>query len=514
MTIRRGLAAAILATFLVACGGGGGSSGNAPAATSGSPTPAPNPAPAPSPDPEPTPGDDGPTIAKYEPEFEDLFSLEKMHTITIGISTSEWNALLNDFDAHPRNEIFRKADFWYGDAPGDGEFVPNVGFRLRGNLFTRQRPEIGAGAHARSNPLRRVHFRIRFNEQFKDAEDVYGSPEIATHLENKNREFRTVRSLNLKYNKNDPSYTREVLSYDLFRRFGVQTLRQAYTRLYIKIGSAAPRYMGVYLMGEHIDKSWAQRRFGKNAFVFKSLYQGFGPADLANADMDHSIASGAIGSEITDPAAYDRGFSAYRPAYDLKTRKTRFDEAERRLNELIELLTGNPTQQMLEDAIDIPALLRAQAVNVFLGNWDDYWRNGNNYYLVLDPGTDKWLFVPYDYDIVLFDSIWMFDGIATAPFLSWGDDRLSGRPVLMEKVLRFFDFRQLYAGYLRELLDDDDGPANLESIMTAVATQQALVAPYARGYDAVDGIPFSLDVGDIHDYVERRIATARRELGF
>ena len=505
-TLRRSTLLLALGLGLTACGGGGGSSAPPPAVDR--PPAATDPAPPPAGDPAVA------GIPLYEPEFEELFSLDKVHTITIEISTLEWNALLNDFDANPRNETFRKADFFYGDAPGDGEYVADVGFRLRGNVFSRQRPETGSGQHDPDNPLQRVHFRIKFNEQFKDREDVYGSREILTRVNNKDREFRTVRSLNLKYNRNDPTYTREVFSYDLFRRFGVQSLRQAYTRLYLRIGDGPMQYMGVYLMGEHADKSWAQRRFGRNAFVFKSLYQGHGPADLSRTDLDHNIDTGRIGAEITDPAFAGIGFDAYRPAYDLKTRRTDFAEAEARLNDRITLLTGNPTREMLETAIDIPSLLRAQAVNVFLGNWDDYWRNGNNYYLVLNPATDKWVFVPYDYDIVLFDSIWMFDGIAEASFMDWGAERLSGNPVLMQQVLSFEDFRNRYIGYLGELLGDDSEYASRDALLARLSRQQALVEPHVSGYDAIDHTPYDADLGDIYDYVTRRIATARLEAGF
>lgn len=495
------LVAVLFCLAFPGCGGGGGQPGLPPAA----PLPVSIPPPA-------APVSEQPTFSE---DYLELFSLEKMHTITISISEAEWNSLLNDFDANPRNEIFRRADFTYGEG-NQAEAVNNVGFRLRGNVFSRARPEAGNGLHDPSNRLQRVHFRIRFNEQFKDAENVYGWPsqEIVTLTANKDRDFRSVRSLNLKYNKNDPTYIREVFSYDLFQRFGVETVRQAYTRLFIRIGDEPARYMGVYLMGEHVDKTWAQRRFGKNAIVFKSLYQGHGPADLAHPDLDHNIDTGRIGSELTDPVAPGYGFSPYRPAYDLKTKRRNFAEAEAELNQLIQLLTGNPTPQMLTDAIDVETLLRAQAVNVFLGNWDDYWRNGNNYYLALHPVNNRWVFIPYDYDIALFDQIWMFGDIAGASFLHWGDDRLSGSPVLMDKILGFAEFRDQYTGYIAELLNDDSPYASATAIRNRLIDLQEIVLPYSSGYDAEDSIPFSADLSAIEAYVQQRIATARAEIGF
>ncbi|MBT8135682.1 MAG: CotH kinase family protein [Gammaproteobacteria bacterium] len=498
----------VLLLLLAGCGGGGGGGSELVPTVSATP---PQASVAPPADDSNT-GKDKPT---FSADYLELFDTGKMHSITIAITEDEWNGLLNDINANPRSEIFRRADFVYGAGTAT-EQVANVGFRLRGNIFSRQRPEAGSGPHDPDNSLRRVHFRIKFNEQFQDSESVYGLPsqEVPTLVENKNRDFRSVRSLNLKYNKNDPTYVREVYSYDLLNRFGAMTLRQAYTRLHIKIGDEPVRYMGVYLMGEHVDKTWAQRRFGKNGFVFKSLYQGFGPADLAAADFDHNIESGKIGSEITDPAFASIGFDAYRPAYDLKTKKKDFLEGETYLNELIGMLNGNPTQQMLEDLIDIRSLLRAQAVNVFLGNWDDYWRNGNNYYLVRNPNDGKWVFVPYDYDIVLFDSIWAFSNIADASFLRWGDDRLSGDPVLMEKVLAFADFRDEYAGYVAELLADDSEFASLTAVRTRLQELQSVVAPHVSGYDAIDPEPYNDDLSAIEDFVRDRIAAARREIAF
>ena len=494
----------LLTSLAVGCGGG--SSATPPAVVTPPPVADPPPGPIQNVfEPVPT----------YESDYEALFSLDSMKTIRIRISEAEWNGLLNDVDHNIRSEVYRRADFFFGDDVTTAQFVPEVGFRIRGNVFSRKRPESGSGPHNPAAALVRAHYKIKFNEKFDEDESAYGPPsqDIPEQSLNKGRTFRGVRSLNLKFNNHDPTYMREVFSYDLFRRVGVHTVRQAFTKLYIQIGDEPERYMGVYLMGEHADKSWAKRRFVENSYLFKCLYQQFGPADLSTGDRDHNADTGAIGEEITDPEFFGDSWTAYRPAYDLKTKDDEFLIAEDKLNDLIELLTGNPTQAQLAAAIDIPALLKAQAVNVFIGMWDDYWRNGNNYYLFFDEISEKWVFVPYDYDITFFDSIFGVNGVESASFFNWGDGRLSGNPVLMDRILSFSDFREQYAGYIRALYDSDEKILDIDTVTQRLSDLRDVVQPHTMGYDALDEVPYDPSHAEIHNFVLDRIAHATQEVG-
>jgi hypothetical protein len=505
----------LIAALASGCGGGGGGGSSQPSGTAPPPVTSP-PDPAPDPIPDPTP--DAPVfkpVPIYEQEYESLFSLDSVKTVRIRITEDEWNGLLNDVDNNLRSEIYRRADFYYGDQIATAKYVPSVGFRIRGNFTSRKRPEVGRGNHDPDNDLVRVHFKIKFNEKFDDDESAYGPPsqDLSEKPGNKGRTFRGVRGLNLRFNKNDPSYMRELVSYDLFRRVGVHTWRQAYAKFYLQIGSEPERYMGVYLMSENIDKVWAERRFGENSYLFKSLYQQFGPADLSRGDRDHNADTGAIGEEITDPEFYGDPWDDYRPAYDLKTKDDEFLEAEDKLNDLIELLTGNPTQAQLEAAINIPALLRAQAVNVFVGMWDDYWRNGNNYYLFWDEITEQWFFVPYDYDITFFDSIFGVNGVASASFMRWGAGGLSGNPVLMDKVLAYPKFRELYADYVRALTDPDEEILDIATITERMEGLRTLIEPHTSGYEAVDEFPYRSSHFQILEFIDERTTQSRRELG-
>ncbi|MCA8837543.1 MAG: CotH kinase family protein [Proteobacteria bacterium] len=495
-----------LALTLCACGGGKSAS-PAPATPSSTGTTDPtNPT-----NPTNPTGPDG-QVAEPDADFEELFALDTVHTIRIVISEDEWQALLNDFDNNSRTEVYRRADFFYGIG-ADAERVSNVGFRVRGNSFSRQRPQRGNGE------LIRAHFKVKFNERFDEDESAYGPPSvnIPEISDNRGRLFRGVRSLNFKHNRIDRTYLREVFVQDAFNRFDVRAARWAFARMYIQIGERE-QYFGVYHMAQALDSSWVRMNFDRSAFLFKCLWQGFGPANLAKRDFEIGATAGAIGQEITDPAFLGQAWEAYRPAYDLKTRDSDFLEAERALNDLIELLAGQPTRAQLEQAINIPALLKSQAVSSFVGQWDGYWRNGNNYYLLIEPGTNRWLFVPFDYDLVLTENFSDRAGsrdMSGEPFLDWGRKTFADNlnPVLMQKVLAIEEFQTMYLDYVRQLVDEQSGPFDPNNARRRLSQMSALIAPHTTNYDADPQTSFTTNIDEITNFINSRALVARAESG-
>lgn len=462
-----------------------------------------------------------PDVVQQDAEFEDLFSLNHIRSIFIEISEREWNNLLNDIDrsVNRKSGIYRLADFYYGEDRATAVKVPNVGFRIRGNS-SRRRPEAGAPLtrHARGNSLVRAHFRIKFNEKFDDDESVYqGSDDIALIPENKGRRFRGLSALNLKFNKDDRTYLREPIAYDLFKRFGVETARVAYVKLYIRIGDESQRYMGLFGLSEPIDKGWVERRFdeGKASYLFKSLHKKVGPADLSRTDEDNDPNAGLIGIDRIDPPApvsVWRREHIYQPAYNLKTKKNKFAKAQDRLNEFVRALNVAKTKEDLEHIVDVPALLRAQALSVYLGMWDDYWQNANNYYLYRRKSDDRMLFIPYDYDRAFTTAC------ADASFLNWGSgacykDLPSIHPVLIEKVLAIQELRALYRDYVRLLASDQRNFLHPNSMEPYLRKQKELIRPAVQGYEAKDDYPYSGSLDELTYFVQERQRQVSREFG-
>ncbi len=459
-----------------------------------------------------------PALAGFDSAAEQYFSPYTVGEIHLSFSLAEWNSLLNDYDTNHRNELFREASCV---VTGGGLAVParftSVGVRLRGNT-SRQRPEAGerGAPHSPASALQRVHFKIKFNHDFSRQEDVYGgiSQEVPTRAGNKGQAlFPEVKALNLKYNKDDPSAIRQALSYEIYRGFGVHAVRTTFTRLYIRIGEENERYLGVYLGFEDIDKSFLKKRFesGKGA-MFKNLWQSYGPADLARADYDGDLTVGRIGEERTDPESREEfisgAFIDYRPAYDLKEDPD--GDAVERLNVLMELLSGSPTAARLEEFIDVQSFLRAMAVNVMIGQADDYWRGGNNYYLFINPDTGLWTYLPYDNDRT-FGIKTFGPATANSSVLDWGSGSVPQvNPVLVKRILEIPEYLSDYKAYLVEL--ERSGLFTEASIERRARAMQDAIAPYTGGYQVgTDDSPFDPDVRSFTRFVGSRLDVMRRE---
>lgn len=453
-----------------------------------------------------------PELPARAPDFEALFALETLKTIHVDFTLDEWNALLSDFDRYARNELSRRARVSITVGDGAPELFEDAGVRVRGNVFSRERPEEGEGPHDPERLLQRTHLKLKFDETFDADESVYGSADLPFLSANDERTFRGVRSLSLKVNRDDPTYLREVVAYELFRRAGVEAPRAALARLFVRIGDEAPRYLGVYTMIEDVDATWLRRRFDDTAPLWKCLWQQFGPADLARTDPDGSLSTGVIGVERTDPSTPAEGATwsdrqSYRPSYDLKTQRSRGAEATAALNALVTLVSRPRTSAELRAEIDVEALLRALAVNAFVGMSDDYWRNGNNYYLAETPIDGRWLYIPFDYDRT-FGVHTTGPDEATSSFLEWGRGGNARSAPLADRVLANDDLERNYLRYVEVFAAGEEARfswARLEPLFTGL---QALVEPHVTGYDGDDPEPWDPELSGLRSFVEARSRVA------
>ena len=90
-----------------------------------------------------------------------------------------------------------------------------------------------------------------------------------------------------RYNRDDPSYQRELLAHDILNAYGIPMSRAAHAKVELQINGDGNYYgktlpitynMGVFQMVEQVDKPFLKRFFGKNGFLFK-----IGGGDLAKS---------------------------------------------------------------------------------------------------------------------------------------------------------------------------------------------------------------------------------------
>ena len=130
----------------------------------------------------------------------------------------------------------------------------------------------------------------------------------------------------------------------------------------------------------------------------------------------------------------------------------------------------------INEVCDVDLLLKTYAVNVAVGMWDDYWNNGNNYYLYFtteDIYDYKVYFIPYDYDNTLGTSIAIgnqTDSGRQNP-LEWGVESNK----LIQRLMEYDDFRAKYIGYLKELVaQGNELMYSTEAVSRVLAWQQRI----------------------------------------
>lgn len=179
------------------------------------------------------------------------------------------------------------------------------------------------------------------------------------------RRWRGLRKLQLNNDVQDQTFTREHLTYTLFRAVGVPAPRVAYARVWID-----DEYFGLYSQIEPVDSD------------FLEDWTGDGSGHLLEAAYGPDFDPG-------DEAAFE---------YDSGP-----DEAEgrARIREVSDLIWGSPwdeaTYATLRTLVDMDEWMTNMAVEAAVWHWDGYWTE-NNYYVYEVPGTGLLQIVPHGTD--------------------------------------------------------------------------------------------------------------------
>ncbi|MBO7300361.1 MAG: CotH kinase family protein [Tidjanibacter sp.] len=382
--------------------------------------------------------------------------------ITLKVSKDEWNRMLQTYDQNSKTKAYFKGDVTFDN--GTKTFnINDAGWRLRGNT-SRRRPEGNGGEmHNSKNPdWHHFHIQLNLRKYVKDDAHTIGG----------------VRKMYLKWHKDDPMYVREMYCYDLFRRYGVWTaINDIYCRLWIQVeGDSKPAYFGVYEMQETVDDEYLETRahlFGNDkGNLWKCSYTGDGRATLKyDTDANNSKLFGL--DQDTDEEW----------TYELKTDNFSFSSAKSQLIDFMKKLStlrGTELHDWLGEVIDIPLFLKTYAVNATVGMWDDYWNNGNNYYMYFTGGGTsgyKFYFIPYDYDNTLGTSqscVSLSDSGRDTP-LKWGSNT---KHPLVNAIISFDDYKALYVGYLKELVDSSTGYFDYATSVSRIRAWQDKIRDY------------------------------------
>jgi len=316
--------------------------------------------------------------------------------------------------------------------------LENVGFRLRGNT---------------SRHSQKKSFKISFNEY------VSG------------RKYQGVKKININGEHNDPTMIREKLYYDLWKNAGMVERRTSFVKVYINNS-----YYGLYTNLEEMEKEWLTRVYQENGGnLFKCSYPAdlvyHGPNQQTYKDLQNSTETGGR-------------------VYELQTNKSQDDYT--RLLELISALnqpTGGTFASDIAEILNVDHFLKALALDVATGNWDDYSYNKNNFYLYDNPSDSTYDFITYDPDNT-FGVDWLGIDWATHDCRDWVNKSIS--LPLAQKLLAvpvFFDKYKLYLETITNTVTNPDSVFPRIDAMKLLIQQAAIADIYRTldyGYTVVD----------------------------
>lgn len=240
----------------------------------------------------------------------------------------------------------------------------------------------------------------------------------------------------LKYHKvkamtYDPSLVREYSTIDVFEAMGLPVHRIAWTRLYIN-----GVYVGIYNnLEKPANNHYLHSRFPDT----KNLPDGtiYKCNDKSYLTLDSMKLNANKGCEHAQGNVSDYS--------DLKA--------------LIQTFTDTSDEEFpsaLEAVFDVPHLLKTTAVELSILRRDGYYDDGSNYMIWYNGATAKWMYLPWDFEIDMFDTdIFAFDkswSFFKQPFISTSvlPGYISNIP--MTRVLTVPKYRAIYLQHVRDTL--------------------------------------------------------------
>lgn len=292
-----------------------------------------------------------------------------------------------------------------------------------------------------------VAARYKGNNTFMESRNsIKRSLKIDLNKFSKEQTFAELSKINLHNNVTDASWMNEVLSHQLFRDAGVPAPRTSYARIYVTVpGKYDKKYFGLYSIVENIDARFAADR--------------------------HYESGGAIFKPVERDMFTDLGtnWSAYQKRYDPKTKTT--PEQEHRVMEFAHFVTSTPDAEFaahLADYLDLDEFARFMAVTVWLSNMDSILAMGQNYYVYLNPRTQKFEFWPWDLDHS-FGQFPMAGSQEQREGLSL-ETPWRGENRFLERVFKVDAFKKIYLAHMKEFSDTIFKPERFYQQVDALAS--------------------------------------------
>ena len=297
---------------------------------------------------------------------DDLFQITKVWTVDFTFSPEQWKAITPKYAGFgggfgtgasrlqgpegARNGLSAAGgiefDWTHGDISIDSRKFTDVAVRYKGNGTFRQGQNSG-----------KISLKVDLNKYVKG------------------QKLAKLDKLNFANNITDVGWMNEELSYRLFRDAGVPAPRTSYAKIYVNVTGAAREYWGLYSIVEDVNETFARDRFGTNG--------------------------GVLLKPVTNSLFHYLGedWAKYKQTYDPKGEMS--TEQTKRVIDFCKFVTSADDEQFaakIGDYVDLDEFARFMAVTVWLTDMDSILDNGQNFYVYLNPQTQKFSFIAWDQD--------------------------------------------------------------------------------------------------------------------
>ncbi len=348
-------------------------------------------------------------LIAFSLQAQGLYDIERVVEVRLTIDKKDWDQCLDSL------KELGNDDRIIGKAVVDGVVYDSVGIRYKGN---------SSYFNVRNAESSKLPFNIK-------ADYIKRKQNFA----DKNEKYESLKLSNI---FRDPSFIREVLAYEIARKY-MPAPRANFVNLYIN-----DNYLGLYNNSESVDKELLKNHFDyKKGILFKCdpIWHASETSECPKGDHSSLM---YLGEDST----------CYFQYYEIKT--------DYGWKELIELTrTLNKDIENIEKVLNVDQVLWMHAFNNVIVNLDSYTgRLCHNYYLYRDTYG---IFHPIVWDMNMAFGGFQYDGtgpalsrenlIELSPFVHYKDQN-EKRP-LITNLLKVDLYRKIYIAHIKTILEEN-----------------------------------------------------------
>ncbi len=344
-----------------------------------------------------------------------LYDPNTIGEIRIKLPANNWVDALDSMRLYGENMM-------NGEVEVDGKKYPGAGVRFRGNNSY----QLGL----KRNPL-----------------------QIKLNYTDKNTKHQGYASLKLSSALRDPSMAREMLFYQIARKY-TPAPRACYTKLYIN-----DEYVGLFVNVESVDGQFLREHYNSEGNAF------------FKAGVDYkSPTPESCRQNIFGSLEYEENLACYKGNFEMSSAQGWLD-----LQELTRVLDRNP--EKIETVLDVDAALWMLALNNAMVNLNSYSGNYSiNYYLYKD-NFGRFQTIPWDLNLAFgsYKNTGKGSDLDLKELQKLDPLLHAENPYkpLLSKLLANEFYRKVYLAHLRQILEENFANGEYETLARSYQTRIA-----------------------------------------